>query len=164
MGVLIYSLRLQWPIVNLVMGLVLGDILKNRLRESLSIADGNLLVSSPDLFRWFQITSALIVIVPFILVYRKNTRSAKACFRCQSRAFALLVNTHRGLCPKLRFRHTDLVLLSEDLLPKRRHGKVDDTGLTSPVSPLTQLQLILNDEVCSRRIFLPVQGRVAGPP
>jgi putative tricarboxylic transport membrane protein len=35
MGVLGYILlRLQWPIVNLVMGLVLGDILENRLRES----------------------------------------------------------------------------------------------------------------------------------
>ncbi len=74
MGVLGYILlRLQWPIVNLVMGLVLGDILENRLRESLSIADGNPLVFfTRPISLGFMITSALIVIVPFILVYRKK--------------------------------------------------------------------------------------------
>ena len=74
MGVLGYILlRLQWPIVNLVMGLVLGGILENRLRESLSIADGNpLIFFTRPISLGLMIASALIVVVPFILDYRRK--------------------------------------------------------------------------------------------
>ena len=45
MGVVGYVLlRLQWPVVNLVVGIVLGEILEERLRESLSLGDGNPLI------------------------------------------------------------------------------------------------------------------------
>lgn len=73
MGVIGYILlRLKWPIVNLVVGIVLGEILEERLRESLSIADG-----SPWIF--FErpisigllIATALIIIVPLWLDRRK---------------------------------------------------------------------------------------------
>ncbi|MCP4022852.1 MAG: hypothetical protein GY729_13505, partial [Desulfobacteraceae bacterium] len=43
MGILGYILlRMKWPIVNLVMGVVLGEIMENRLRETLSLGDGSL--------------------------------------------------------------------------------------------------------------------------
>jgi len=43
MGVLGYILlRLKWPVVNLVMGVVLGEIIENRLRQTLSLSDGNI--------------------------------------------------------------------------------------------------------------------------
>jgi len=43
MGVLGYVLlRLKWPIVNLVMGIVLGEIMENRLRQTLSLGEGSL--------------------------------------------------------------------------------------------------------------------------
>lgn len=45
MGVLGYILlRLKWPIVNLVMGVVLGEIMENRLRQTLSLGDGSLTI------------------------------------------------------------------------------------------------------------------------
>lgn len=64
MGVLGYILlRLKWPIVNLVMGVVLGEILENRLRESLSIGDGN-----PLIFLTRPISLALIILTVLIIV------------------------------------------------------------------------------------------------
>jgi putative tricarboxylic transport membrane protein len=43
MGLVGYVLlRLQWPIVNLVMGVVLGEIVENRLRQTLSLSEGDL--------------------------------------------------------------------------------------------------------------------------
>ena len=76
MGVLGYILlRLQWPIVNLIMGLVLGGILENRLRESLSIGDGNPLVFfTRPISLGLMIASALIVAIPFIMDYRKQRK------------------------------------------------------------------------------------------
>lgn len=35
-------LRMKWPIVSLVMGIVMGPIIENRLRETLSLGDGSL--------------------------------------------------------------------------------------------------------------------------
>jgi len=66
MGVLGYVLlRLKWPIVNLVMGVVLGEMLENRLRESLSIGDGNpLIFFTRPISLALMILTLLIVVVP----------------------------------------------------------------------------------------------------
>jgi len=64
MGVLGYILlRLKWPVVNLVMGVVLGEILENRLRQSLSLGDGN-----PIIFLTRPISLALIILTVLIVV------------------------------------------------------------------------------------------------
>ena len=64
MGVLGYILlRMKWPVVNLVMGVVLGEILENRLRESLSIGDGN-----PLIFLTRPISLAVIMLTVLIVV------------------------------------------------------------------------------------------------
>jgi putative tricarboxylic transport membrane protein len=77
MGVLGYILlRLKWPIVNLVMGFILGEILEQRLRESLSLGEG-----SPVIFFIRPISlsiillTILIVVVPIILDRRKGKRA-----------------------------------------------------------------------------------------
>ncbi len=79
MGALGYILlRLQWPIVNLVMGVILGEILEQRLRESLSLGDG-----SPMIFLTRPISAgliaatALIVIIPLILDRRRKFIAAR---------------------------------------------------------------------------------------
>jgi putative tricarboxylic transport membrane protein len=79
MGVLGYILlRLKWPVVNLVMGVVLGEILENRLRESLSIGDGNpLIFLSRPISLTLIILTVLIVVVPFYKDRRKMTKMAK---------------------------------------------------------------------------------------
>jgi len=80
MGVLGYILlRLEWPVVNLVMGVVLGEILEERLRESLSISEGNPLIflDRPISLGLF-IATVLIVIVPLILDRRKRLRADAA--------------------------------------------------------------------------------------
>jgi putative tricarboxylic transport membrane protein len=76
MGVLGYILlRLKWPVVNLVMGVVLGEILENRLRESLSIGDGNpLIFLSRPISLALIILTVLIVVVPFYKDRRKMTK------------------------------------------------------------------------------------------
>jgi len=78
MGVLGYILlRLKWPIVNLVMGFILGEILEQRLRESLSLGEG-----SPAIFLTRPISigiillTALIIIVPLILDWRRKKQSS----------------------------------------------------------------------------------------
>jgi putative tricarboxylic transport membrane protein len=78
MGVLGYILlRLKWPIVNLVMGFILGEILEQRLRESLSLGEG-----SPAIFLTRPISigiillTALIIIVPLILDRRRKKHSS----------------------------------------------------------------------------------------
>ncbi len=38
-----YLLNFQWPLINLVMGVVLGPIMETRLREALTISDGNIM-------------------------------------------------------------------------------------------------------------------------
>jgi putative tricarboxylic transport membrane protein len=78
MGALGYILlRLEWPIVNLVMGVVLGDILEERLRESLSISGGNpMIFLRRPISLFLIILTALIVIVPLFHDWRKRVRGA----------------------------------------------------------------------------------------
>jgi putative tricarboxylic transport membrane protein len=73
MGLLGYFLlRMKWPLVNLVMGVILGPILENRLRESLSLGEGN-----PGIFFARPISLGLIlaaflvIVLPLILDRRK---------------------------------------------------------------------------------------------
>jgi putative tricarboxylic transport membrane protein len=74
MGVLGYILlRLQWPIVNLVMGVVLGEILEERLRESLSLSEGNpLIFLTRPISLGMIILTALIVVTPLYLDWRRK--------------------------------------------------------------------------------------------
>jgi len=74
MGVLGYILlRMKWPVVNLVMGVVLGEILENRLRESLSIGDGNpLIFLSRPISLTVIILTVLIVVIPLYQDWRKR--------------------------------------------------------------------------------------------
>ena len=63
-GVLGYALlRLNWPVVSLVMGIVMGPILENRLRETLSLGDGSpwILVERP-------ITLAVLLLCAFVVL------------------------------------------------------------------------------------------------
>ncbi len=73
MGVLGYILlRLKWPVVNLVMGVVLGEILENRLRESLSLGDGNpVIFLTRPISLFIIILTVLIVVVPLYLDRRR---------------------------------------------------------------------------------------------
>ncbi len=76
MGALGYVLlRLEWPIVTLVIGVVLGEIMEQRLRESLSMSEGSLLIflKRPISLGLLAVT-ALIVVVPLIM----DRRRAKA--------------------------------------------------------------------------------------
>ena len=77
MGVLGYILlRLKWPIVNLVMGVVLGEILENRLRESLSIGDGNpLIFLTRPISLTMIILTVLIIVIPVYKDRKKMKRS-----------------------------------------------------------------------------------------
>jgi len=79
MGVLGYILlRMKWPVVNLVMGVVLGEILENRLRESLSIGDGNpLIFLSRPISLVVIILTVLIVVIPLYQDRRKMRRQAE---------------------------------------------------------------------------------------
>jgi len=76
MGVLGYILlRLKWPVVNLVMGVVLGEILENRLRQSLSLGDGNpLIFLTRPISLVLIILTVLIVVIP---VYRDRKKMTK---------------------------------------------------------------------------------------
>lgn len=78
MGVLGYILlRLKWPIVNLVMGVVLGEILENRLRESLSLGDGNpLIFLSRPISLGLMVASALLIVIPLLMDRRRLRPSA----------------------------------------------------------------------------------------
>jgi len=79
MGVLGYVLlRLEWPIVNLVMGVVLGEILEQRLRESLSIAEGNpIIFLTRPISLSLIVATALIVVVPLWLDRRRARLTAR---------------------------------------------------------------------------------------
>ncbi len=74
MGVLGYLLlRLKWPVVNLIMGVVLGEILENRLRESLSLGEGNpLIFITRPISLTLIILTILIVVIPFYKDRRKT--------------------------------------------------------------------------------------------
>ncbi|MGA9478973.1 MAG: tripartite tricarboxylate transporter permease [Desulfobacterales bacterium] len=73
MGVLGYILlRMEWPIVNLVMGVVLGDIMENRLRQTLSLGDGGLgILFERPITLSILIATLLVIVVPLIMDYRK---------------------------------------------------------------------------------------------
>jgi putative tricarboxylic transport membrane protein len=76
MGVLGYVLlRLRWPVVNLVMGVVLGEILENRLRQSLSLGDGNpLIFLTRPLSLSLILAALLVVVVPLVLDKRRAAK------------------------------------------------------------------------------------------
>lgn len=73
MGVLGYILlRLKWPVVNLVMGVVLGEIMENRLRETMSLGDGNLgILFTRPLCVALIVLTALTIAVPLIMDRKK---------------------------------------------------------------------------------------------
>jgi putative tricarboxylic transport membrane protein len=73
-GVLGYVLlRFDWPVVNLVMGVVLGSIFEQRLREGLSNSAGNPLVFfERPLSCTILIAALLIIILPLWNDYRKK--------------------------------------------------------------------------------------------
>jgi putative tricarboxylic transport membrane protein len=77
MGILGYILlRLRWPIVNLVMGVVLGEIMENRLRETLSLGDGSLFILFERPICIFLLAlTCLTIFSPIILdIKRKKKR------------------------------------------------------------------------------------------
>ena len=80
MGILGYILlRFHWPVVNLVVGVALGSILEQRLRESLSIGDGNpLIFLTRPISLAMVIITILIVVVPLYRDHRKKVASAKS--------------------------------------------------------------------------------------
>lgn len=60
-------LRLEWSLVPLVMGLVLGDILEDRLRQSLSLSQGNpLIFFTRPISLAILIASFMVIILPVI--------------------------------------------------------------------------------------------------
>jgi TctA family transporter len=79
MGILGYILlRLKWPIVNLVMGVVLGEIIENRLRETLSLGDGSFLIlfERPICICLMALTG-LIIVAPIIIENKKDKKRLK---------------------------------------------------------------------------------------
>jgi putative tricarboxylic transport membrane protein len=79
MGVLGYILlRLGWPVVTLVMGVVLGEIMENRLRETLSLGDGSFLILFERPICIFLILLTLLtIVVPMIMDVRKSRQGSK---------------------------------------------------------------------------------------
>ena len=77
MGTLGYILlRLKWPIVNLVMGVILGEILEQRLRESLSIGEGNpLIFLTRPISAGLMGATVLIIVIPLYMDWRKKRRA-----------------------------------------------------------------------------------------
>ncbi len=74
MGVLGYiMLRLEWPVVTWVLGLALGPIIEDRLRESLSMSSGDpaIFVTRP-ISLGFVIVIIFIVIIPLVLDLKKK--------------------------------------------------------------------------------------------
>jgi len=74
MGVLGYiMLRLEWPLVPWVLGFVLGPIIEERMRESLSMSEGSpiIFVSRP-ISLGFVMACLLVVLIPIILDIKKG--------------------------------------------------------------------------------------------
>lgn len=68
MGILGYiMLRMEWPFVTWVLGLVLGPIIEQRMRESLSLSRGNpaIFLQSPICITLF-IASLLVILIPIL--------------------------------------------------------------------------------------------------
>jgi putative tricarboxylic transport membrane protein len=79
MGVLGYVLlRMGWPVVTLVMGVVLGEIMENRLRQTLSLGDGSLMIlfQRPICLVLLALT-LLTIAVPLIRDFRKARKKAR---------------------------------------------------------------------------------------
>ena len=76
MGVLGYMLlRMGWPVVTLVMGVVLGEIMENRLRQTLSLGDGSLMILFQRPICVVLLVLALLTIaVPLIRDARKTEK------------------------------------------------------------------------------------------
>jgi len=74
MGVLGYILlRLNWPIVNLVMGVVLGEIVEDRLRQTLSLGEGSLsILFDRPICVFVILLTVLIIAVPLIMDRRRK--------------------------------------------------------------------------------------------
>ncbi len=70
-GVLGYILlRMQWPVVNLVVGIVLGSILEEKLRESLSLFEGNfLLFFTRPIPLAVALMTCLLIVFPLIMKF-----------------------------------------------------------------------------------------------
>lgn len=77
-GVLGYILlRFDWPIVNLVMGVVLGGIFEQRLRESLSNSAGDpLIFFQRPISCCILIATLLMIVIPLWLDYRKSHKTS----------------------------------------------------------------------------------------
>jgi len=68
MGILGYlMLRMEWPFVTWVLGLVLGPIIEQRMRESLSLSRGNpaIFIQSPICIT-LLIASILVIVLPLL--------------------------------------------------------------------------------------------------
>lgn len=78
MGVLGYILlRMGWPIVNLVMGVVLGEIMENRFRQALSLGDGSLwIIFQRPISLFLIVLTILTILVPLVLDARKAKKEA----------------------------------------------------------------------------------------
>jgi putative tricarboxylic transport membrane protein len=79
MGVLGYILlRMKWPVVNLVMGFILGEILEGRLRESLSLGEGNpIIFLKRPVSAGLIAATALIIVIPLVMDRRKSLRAKR---------------------------------------------------------------------------------------
>lgn len=78
MGVFGYiMLRLEWPIVPWILGFVLGPIIEERMRESLSMSNGNpaIFVTRP-ISLGFVLACLLVIVIPLLLDRRKKARAA----------------------------------------------------------------------------------------
>lgn len=71
-------LRLKWPLVTLVLGVVLGGIMEKRLRQTLSLGDGSLAIMlQRPICIALILMSVLIVAGPFIMDWIKTRRTGK---------------------------------------------------------------------------------------
>ena len=66
-------LRLEWPMVTWILGLALGPIIEDRLRESLSMSSGDpaIFVTRP-ISLGIVIAIVLVVIIPLVLDLKKK--------------------------------------------------------------------------------------------
>jgi putative tricarboxylic transport membrane protein len=79
MGVLGYVLlRLKWPIVNLVMGIVLGEIMENRLRQTLSLGEGSLAILFERPICVVLLVLTVLIIAGPLLMDRRRARRGEA--------------------------------------------------------------------------------------
>ncbi len=78
MGVLGYLLlRMGWPVVTLVMGVVLGEIMENRLRQTLSLGEGSLtILFQRPICVILLVLTLLTIAVPLIRDARKARQNA----------------------------------------------------------------------------------------